>query len=384
MAWSLPDSYRRLGQYARRFPGGSRIYGQGAVPEECYVVFKGRVHFQVVGDDGSPRTVAVAGAGDPVGHVAFFTGRPTSATAIAAEDTVILAFDRDALPAVFERAPDLAIDLIDAFARPDELARRQQEALAGMPHDAVPAPADEPVTFTLDAPFDGATFFLDSTTCPVSGTQFEYLRVRTSAVRPASRDSDFLIRYKTVDPTHYAIVVCPGCGYASAHDDFAEIDTDERAQLWTRRSERLALLSHPLTGVRDADDVVASIELALRSYALRRPNERRRAALLHRRAWVERLRENEAAERDYLSHARDAYQHAYENDTDISDEGAMRTAYLIGDLTLRLGDPLAGARWLAAATRYPQAQNLTGLARVARERLADARELLNDLQQAAS
>ncbi|MSQ31546.1 MAG: DUF2225 domain-containing protein [Dehalococcoidia bacterium] len=80
---------------------------------------------------------------------------------------------------------------------------------------------------------------------------------------------------------------------------------------------------------------------------------------------------------DILLHARDAYRSAFEGDTTISAEGALRAAYLIGDLTLRLGDALEAARWFEIATRSPQAASQSGLVRMARERLHDARTALN-------
>ena len=70
---------------------------------------------------------------------------------------------------------------------------------------------------------------------------FEFLRVRTSAVRPSSRDSDFRVVYSSHDPTRYSIVVCPTCGYAAYFDDFDTLDEDERALIAGSRAERDAL-----------------------------------------------------------------------------------------------------------------------------------------------
>jgi hypothetical protein len=58
----------------------------------------------------------------------------------------------------------------------------------------------------------------------------------------------------------------------------------------------------------------------------------------------------------------------------------MRVAFLIGDLSLRLGEPLVGAQWLETATRFPKAKQSSGLERSARERLSDAHRLLTDLE----
>lgn len=384
MAGPLPGSYRKLGQFARRYPPKSVVYEQGSVPEHCYLVLKGRIDFEVVGDDGSPQVVGSVAPGEPLGHVAFFTGRPTSALARVAEESVLLAIERGDLPEAINRAPELAITLIEAFALPPGSEPRQRTGLeAGVATERPPEPAaaddggGEHEVVRLDETFDETMFFKDTGTCPVSGTRFEYLRVRTSAVRPMQRDTDFQVTYRDLDPTHYAMVVCPRCGYAAAQDDFQQLTQEERATLWERRQSRIERLGgRTLNGTRTPEDVIVAIELAMECYEARRSNERRRAVLLHRRAWIDRERGDVESEVEYLRQARDAYQLAYERDTDISDDAAMRAAYLIGDLTLRLGDAMGGARWLETATRYPQANRQTGLARMARERLQDARDLL--------
>ena len=102
----------------------------------------------------------------------------------------------------------------------------------------------------------------------------------------------------------------------------------------------MAQLTHSLCGLRSPEDAILATDLALTCYAQRRPNERRRAVLLHRRAWAERERGDTTAEQQYLAAAREAYQAAFENDSAISDESAVRAAYLIGELWLRLCDPV--------------------------------------------
>ena len=84
----------------------------------------------------------------------------------------------------------------------------------------------------LSEPFDETFFFVDTMECPISGTVFDYLRVRTKAVRPIARDSDFYVRYRGTDPSLYSIIVCPGCAYAAYRDDFDDLLEEERAALW--------------------------------------------------------------------------------------------------------------------------------------------------------
>lgn len=403
----LPDSYRRLGHYAARFAPGALVYEQGAVPDRCYVVLRGVVQFEALDASGEPAVVASAREGELVGHVAAFSGRPTSAAARAAGEAILLAIPFADLLAAFSEAPELALELIHAFADPEAtsptlrhalraVVERPLEAPVEAPPEAPPAapppplpaaPAAPPSTavehalLCIEQTFDAELFFLDFATCPVCDSRFEYLRIRTRSVRPLSRDSDFYVRYHSLDPTHYSIVVCPACGYAAYSDDFDDLSADERSALLNARPARLAMMEHSLAGLRSTEDGVAVTELALSSYALRHANERRHAVLLHRRAWIERERGDAEAERTYLAAARDAYRAAYERDSAISEESAMRAAYLIGDLTLRLGDARQAARWLETATRSPEAKSQTGLTRMARERLYDAHTMLNDGQE---
>ena len=230
----------------------------------------------------------------------------------------------------------------------------------------------------LPEAYDESFFFVDTMECPISSTVFDYLRVRTKAVRPVSRDSDFYVRYRGTDPSLYSITVCPGCAYAAYRDDFDDLNEDERAAIRAARDDRKTRSQLSLCGLRGLQDGILATELALECYALRRPNDRRHAVLLHRRAWAERERGDATTELEYLAKARDAYQRAFERDSDITDESAVRAAYLIGDLCLRLGNPVDGARWLETAVRVPESKAQSGLLRMARERLYDARQAYNE------
>ena len=267
-----------------------------------------------------------------------------------------------------------------AFKRPDAAPAVPERPRDGLLRGAAMGVARKVIHITDT--FDEEFFFVDTIECPISGTVFDYLRVRTKAVRPVSRDSDFYVRYKGTDPALYSLIVCPGCGYTAYRDDFDDLVEEERAALWGTREERMALLTGSLCGLRSAQDGITATDLALGCYAQRRPNDRRHAVLLHRRAWAERERGDEAAELKYLGQARATYQAAFERDSAISDESAVRAAYLIGDLWLRLGEPVEAARWLETAVRVPESKTQTGIIRMARERLYDARQLLNEQKKA--
>jgi len=385
----VPDSYSRLGQFTVRLADGAAIYEQGTVPDRCYVVVQGNVQFEALDSAGEMTVVARAGDGDLVGHIAAFTGRPTSATARVSGDATLLAVPFEQMPIAFKVAPELAIELLRAFADPNgtSVALRRPgtpapTASANVLENRRSASASGArKVLRVEPGFDEEFFFVDTMECPISGTVFDYLRVRTKAVRPVSRDSDFYVRYRGIDPALYSLIVCPGCGYAAYRDDFDDLLDEERATLWATREERTAQLSHSLSGLRSPEDNVLATELALMCYAQRRANDRRRAVLLHRRAWAERDSGSAETEATYLGAAREAYQSAFERDAAISDESAVRAAYLIGDLWLRLGEPVEAVRWLETAIRVPASKSQSGLIRMARERLYDARQTFNEQRQ---
>lgn len=378
MSGHLPDSYGRLASYAHRHAAGVVVYEQGASLDRFFVVLRGRLDFEVVAESGDTEVVAQAFPGDLAGHVAAFTGRPTSASARASGESVILAVPVDRAIDAFREAPELALLLVRSFAEPDR--PRQVPAEDDLP----PASVVEGDVLRVKGEVNEAFFFLDTVVCPVDGTHFEFVRVRTRAVRPTARDTDFHVRYTSVDPTRYSVVVCPSCGYASYLDDFGDVDEEIRGRLWADRAARLPLLGHPLSGERTTQDAVTVMDLAIRCYDLRGGGPSREAVLFHRRAWVEREAGNRVAEAEWLRRAREAYRGAFEQDSRLTDDSALRAAYLVGDISLRLDEPNEGAPWLETVIRRADSKTQSGLIRMARDRLHDARIQLRGGDRAAS
>ena len=429
----LPESYRHLNNFAERFTAGSVVYEVGAVPDRFFVVLSGAVNLEAVDERGRRSLVGEAVVGDLIGHLAAFAGQPAKTNARTARDSVLIAVPVSEAVVAFVASPDLAIavarDLAERvpaevsaelpiLGHSAELATSVQRAAATAVVEAPtlvvatteptvtlisqpaaepiePAPSVAPATgiglssigdgwvqalTKLDIEFDETFFFKDTTGCPACGSRFEYLRVRTSGIRPQHRDSDFYVTYRSEDPTRYGLVVCPTCSFSALHDDFGSLSPEEQTAI-VGASQARGRYDYPnLGGLRSVDESLIALELAQGCYALRKPSERRNAVLLHRRVWIERERGDEAAELEWLVQARDAYRRSFELDGEISEESAMRVAYLIGDLSLRLDDPLLGAKWLETATRFPEAKQQTGLVSAARDRLSDARKQLAELE----
>jgi len=409
---SLPGSYRQLNEFAVRFSEGSVVYEAGVVLDRFFIVLSGVIRIESVDSQGVRSPAGEAGRGQLIGHAAAFQARPTETVATTVEDAVLIAIPVDRATEAFALSAELALAVARDLARiaPSDLqseipAQINEQDAARSEAPAVPATAavdqgaaaneSAPVSAgvaadgesgwtqsltRLTAEFDDDFFFKDTNECPACGNRFEYLRVRNAAVRPESRDTDFHVIYRSEDPTRYVVVVCPTCSYAALHDDFASLEDQERGAIVGARQARGRYDYPNLCHLRSLDNYLTALQLAQSCYKLRSPSERRNAVLNHRRAWIEREREDEAAELEWLEKARDSYRRSFELDGEISDESAMRVAFLIGDLSLRLGEPLVGAQWLETATRFPKAKQSSGLERSARERLSDAHRLLTDLE----
>ena len=400
MSAPLPNSYRLLLQrFGARVPAGGALSEEGAVPDRFFVVLSGRVAVEVEDAAGLRSVAREAGPGDSVGVAAAMTGRPLFAGAVALEASELLAIPVAAAAEAFQMAPELALALLRELSWQDggpghEAPLRSDptppQSLAAQTASERDAQSDEPprvedaelVRLPVNK-YDETSFFIDEATCPVSGTRFQYLRTRAGAVRPVSRDSDFRIAYRAIDPGLYALVVCPGCSFTAYPDDFQAVTEQERAVLVAAQPSRDAFGLPNLGGTRTPDAGVLALQLARACYEARGAGPRRRAGLLHRQAWIERTRGQVEAERLLLHEARDAYIEAFEQDSDLSDAAAARAAYVIGDLSLRLDDPLEGARWLESCVRMPKLAAQRGLERLARERLHEARELLGRLKDSA-
>ena len=76
---------------------------------------------------------------------------------------------------------------------------------------------------------------------------------------------------------------------------------------------------------------------------------------------------------DLLAQTLEAYRAVYEQE-DIQDNSAVRVAYLIGDLSLRLGQPVDARRWLLECLHSHTGTEQEGILRMARMRLEDLRD----------
>ena len=82
------------------------LYSQGQRDAPFYVLLEGRVDF-LIHKPGKEMWIAEAEAGTFLGDIATFTGEPTPAECVAAEECEVIAFDRPALRAMLAASPEL-------------------------------------------------------------------------------------------------------------------------------------------------------------------------------------------------------------------------------------------------------------------------------------
>jgi len=116
-----------------RFGRGEIILRQGdTTPAPFYVVADGEAVVRVRSPDGREQEVARLGPGEFFGEMAALTGDPRTATVAAAQDSALVAVDREAFAELFERAPEVAQKLAEVLARRREgLARIAGNVVSG-------------------------------------------------------------------------------------------------------------------------------------------------------------------------------------------------------------------------------------------------------------
>jgi len=128
------DDRARLAEVAsvRSYDKGEELFSEGDASDFLYTVLSGRVKVVKSIPTGKEVILEIFGAGDPVGAVVAYEGRPYPATAIAVEPAACLLVRRGRFFALLERHPTLVRGfLLGMTQRIVELTRRIPEVAGG-------------------------------------------------------------------------------------------------------------------------------------------------------------------------------------------------------------------------------------------------------------
>jgi CRP-like cAMP-binding protein len=101
---------------SRRVPGGTVIFRQGDAGEEMFIIANGHVSFRM-GVEGHEREIAVLGPGEFFGELSLLAHMPRTATAVAIEDTMLLAIHRETFALMMQDEIDVVFHMMDALGR---------------------------------------------------------------------------------------------------------------------------------------------------------------------------------------------------------------------------------------------------------------------------
>lgn len=99
------------------FKQGEMIFEVGDPGAEIYIVRSGRVEIYVETPDGEKVVLGENEHGDVIGELSFLDGGPRTATAVAVEDSQMLALHRDRLQEFIDQHPHAALDLLTVVGR---------------------------------------------------------------------------------------------------------------------------------------------------------------------------------------------------------------------------------------------------------------------------
>ena len=112
-----------------RLPAATTVFRENDPGGILYIIKSGRVELSVVGEDGKKVVVDILEPGEFFGEVSLLDGGGRSATAVATEETDVLRLEREPFLGLLRRRPEVALDVLAAFAKrfrkTDELLRRR-------------------------------------------------------------------------------------------------------------------------------------------------------------------------------------------------------------------------------------------------------------------
>ena len=229
--------------------------------------------------------------------------------------------------------------------------------------------------------------FQKAVICPVCGHAFKAKAVKSSYYRVGKKDSDFFVRYLTVNPYFYDIWLCNSCGYAALKIDFGKLRESEIKKIEKVIKPRWKYRDYPDT--YDENIAIERYKLALLNYAVIEAKASRKAITCLKIAWMYRLLEDDENEVIFLKQALEGFNHAFFNEAfPIYGMDKFTVMYLIGELHRRIGEFDNALLWYSQVITTPSvSQKLKELARDGKDlikEVQDAEAQVNEIQQEAT
>lgn len=189
-------------------------------------------------------------------------------------------------------------------------------------------------------------------TCPVCDETFSVKAVKTSSYRMKSKDSDFFIKYDLINPYFYDVWICNSCGYAAMKADFEKIKSFQKDLIKQNITSKWR--GRVYTEPYDVNIAIERYKLSLLNYYYMEAPASKKAMNCLKLAWMNRLNEDDKAEKEYISQALKGFNDAYFNeDFPIYGMDRFTIMYLIGELNRRLGNSSDALLWFGNVVTAP-------------------------------
>lgn len=182
--------------------------------------------------------------------------------------------------------------------------------------------------------------------CPVCNSTFYQKAVKVKSPRIISKDSDFFIRYKSINPYFYDVWICNSCGYSSLKSEFFKLRDFQKNQILEKISPKWSKKNYP--EILNVDNAIERYKLALITSNIINKRATISAIITLKLAWMYRLKEDSNLESFFLEKSLTCFLDAFYNDP-FPIFGLQRDGltYLIGDLYRRLNDNKNAILWFS-------------------------------------
>lgn len=180
--------------------------------------------------------------------------------------------------------------------------------------------------------------------CPVCGNVFKVTAVKRKAYVVESRDTDFCVKYKDINPLFYDVWICQLCGYAAQKSTFSKI-TYKRSQLIKKHiTPRWVAKKEP--AVIEYEAAINKYKLALINAQISKAKDSEIAGICLKIAWLYRFMGKKENELHFLNHALNKYVDAFSKEKfPVENMDEATVMYLIAELYRRVGNFEESARW---------------------------------------
>lgn len=181
-------------------------------------------------------------------------------------------------------------------------------------------------------------------TCPVCNSTFTAKTVKAKSPRIMSKDSDFFIRYKGINPYFYDVCICNSCGYAAMRSDFEKIRSYRKELVFSNITPKWQARQYP--DILDEQLAIERYKLALLNAMLTDCPDSTKAMISLRIAWMYRLLNDNSQELSFMKQSLDGFIDAYTKEL-LPIYGLKRDSltYLLGELNRKLGKDEEALLW---------------------------------------